>query len=70
MLNSMFARALGERQMPLSILVGRLWANTAGQVSLLQHAIAAPPEQFTFEGSEHRQGPMEALVMQNRWVSV
>lgn len=67
MLNSMFARALGERQMPLSMMVGRLWANTAGQVSLLQYAIAAPPEVFTFEGSEHRQAPMEALVLMNRW---
>ncbi|MEW5319837.1 MAG: hypothetical protein WDW38_010962 [Sanguina aurantia] len=66
MLNSMFARALGERQMPLSMMVGRLWANTAGQVSLLQYAIAAPPEVFTFEGSEHRQAPMEALVLMNR----
>lgn len=33
-----------------------------GQVTLLKHAVLAPPEMFSFEQSEKRQPPLEGLA--------
>jgi CCR4-NOT transcription complex subunit 1 len=46
---------------PLRALVGGLWANTAGQLSFLRAAAAAPPEVLSWAHAERRQEPLEGL---------
>lgn len=40
---------------PLDAVIGRVWKNTAGQVSFLRHAVSAPPEVFSFAHSSRKQ---------------
>lgn len=47
---------------PLAAVVGRLWTNTAGQLSFLQQAVLAPPDVFTFESSQQKLPPVEGLA--------
>lgn len=46
---------------PLLALVGGVWANAAGQLSLLRHATAAPPELFPWAHAPRRLEPLEGL---------
>ena len=46
---------------PLSAIAGRLWHNTAGQLSLLQQAVAAPPDLLSWERSPRKIQPLEGL---------
>lgn len=55
-------RLATHEQFPLRAVVGRLWANAPAQLSFLRHAVAVPPELFTFEGSDKRQPPLEGLA--------
>lgn len=50
---------------PLKALLGRVWANSAGQLSFLTQAVAAPPDLFTFAHSAQRVGPLEGLHVRN-----
>jgi hypothetical protein len=43
------------------VVVSSLWRNSSGQLSLLKHAIAAPPEIFTFEHARRKLAPLEGL---------
>jgi hypothetical protein len=40
---------------PLEAVIGRIWKNTAGQLSFLRHAVSAPPEIFSFAHSSRKQ---------------
>lgn len=42
-------------------MVGRLWQNSAGQLSFLRHAAVAPPDVFTFEHAPQKLAPLEVL---------
>jgi CCR4-NOT transcription complex subunit 1 len=46
---------------PLTAIAGRLWTNTAGQLSLLQQAVAAPPDLLSWERSPKKIQPLEGL---------
>ena len=61
LLASAFLRGSGQ-QLPLAAVVGKRWVNSTGQMSLLHQAVLAPPELFSFEGSEHKIAPVEGLV--------
>ena len=45
----------------LQAVIGSLWQNSSGQLSLLRQAVAAPPELFTFEHAENKAPPLEGL---------
>ena len=47
---------------PLSALVGGLWTNAEGQLSLLEQATTAEPEVFSWAHAERRQEPVEGLT--------
>lgn len=47
--------------LPLQVILGSLWQNSAGQLSLLQQAVAASPDVFTFEHAENKMPPLEGL---------
>ena len=51
----LYARASRE-PFPLNALVGGVWQNTAGQLSLLRHAVAAQPELFSWAHCPRRLG--------------
>jgi CCR4-NOT transcription complex subunit 1 len=46
---------------PLTAIAGRLWNNTGGQLSLLQQAVAAPPDLLSWERSPKKIQPLEGL---------
>lgn len=46
---------------PLTAIAGRLWTNTTGQLSLLQQAVAAPPDLLSWERSPKKIQPLEGL---------
>ena len=48
-------RRVGLPQLPLQAVLGRVWANSDAQLALLRHAVAAPPELFSFAGSTCKQ---------------
>ncbi|KAJ9512568.1 hypothetical protein QJQ45_018936, partial [Haematococcus lacustris] len=60
LLLSAYKHATGS-QLPVKVVVGRLWNNHAGQLSFLRHAVNAPPELFSFELSERKLPPIEGL---------
>jgi hypothetical protein len=60
-LTTAFRRATGE-SLPISALVGRRWANTAGQLSLLAAATVAPPDAVPWDASPRRVAPLEGLA--------
>eukprot|EP00899_Mesostigma_viride_P024080 jgi/Mesvir1/4857/Mv11131-RA.2 len=39
-------QAACQEAFPMSALLGHVWRNAAGQLSFLQHAVAAPPDRF------------------------
>ncbi len=43
-------------------VLNRVWTNTEGQLSILQQAVAAPPELFSFETSPRKQAPVDGLT--------
>jgi CCR4-NOT transcription complex subunit 1 len=49
----LYARATRE-PFPLAAVVGGVWSNTAGQLSFLRHAVAAPPELFSWAHAPRR----------------
>lgn len=61
LLMAVWARASAGTPFPLPALVGGLWGNTAGQLSFLRQAAAAPPELFTWVHAPRRQEPLEGL---------
>jgi len=60
-LTSAFRRATGQ-SLPISALVGRLWSNTAGQLSLLAAATVAPPDAVPWDASARRIAPLDGLA--------
>ena len=60
-LTAAFRRATGE-SLPLAALVGRPWANAAGQLSLLAAATVAPPDAVPWDASARRVAPLEGLA--------
>jgi hypothetical protein len=60
-LTTAFRRATGE-SLPIAALVGRRWANAAGQLSLLAAATVAPPDAVPWDASPRRVAPLEGLV--------
>jgi CCR4-NOT transcription complex subunit 1 len=46
---------------PLHAIVSGLWSNTAGQLSFLQQAAAAPPDVFSWDHAARKQEPLEGL---------
>jgi CCR4-NOT transcription complex subunit 1 len=60
MLMGAWRRATSE-PFPLTAIAGRLWTNTAGQLSLLQQAVAAPPDLLSWERSPKKIQPLEGL---------
>lgn len=38
-----------------------MWQNAAGQLSFLRHAVAAPPDVFTFAHAARKQLPLQGL---------
>lgn len=61
LLMAAWARGSGGEPFPLTALVGSLWANTAGQLSFLRQAAAAPPELFSWAHAARRLEPVEGL---------
>jgi CCR4-NOT transcription complex subunit 1 len=53
-------RGASRLDLPLSAMCGT-WSNTRGQLSLLQAAINAPPQLFSFRGSRHRLQPLDGM---------
>lgn len=47
---------------PLPAVLGRMWRNAGGQLSLLRAAASAPPELFSFAGAALKQPPVEGLT--------
>jgi CCR4-NOT transcription complex subunit 1 len=60
LLLSAYRHAAGE-QLPVKAVVGRVWRNYAGQLSFLRLAVEAPPELFSFAGSQRKLPPVEGL---------
>jgi CCR4-NOT transcription complex subunit 1 len=60
-LTTAFRRATGEG-LPVAPLVGRLWNNTAGQLSLLAAATVAPPDAVPWDTTPRRIAPLEGLA--------
>jgi CCR4-NOT transcription complex subunit 1 len=58
-----FKRATGgKQQIPIrAIASGRPWKNALGQISLLRHATAAPPDVYNFEACDRKLPPIEGL---------
>lgn len=56
-----FRRALPSDGFPIAVALSRVWTNAAGQLSLLRHATAAPPDVVSWEGAGRRQDPLEGL---------
>ena len=61
LLMAAWARGSGGEPFPLPALVGSLWGNTAGQLSFLRQAAAAPPELFSWAHAARRLEPVEGL---------
>lgn len=61
LLMAAWARGADGEPFPLTALVGSLWANTAGQLSFLRQAAAAPPELFSWVHAARKQEPLEGL---------
>ncbi len=61
LLMAAWARGSCGEPFPLPALVGSLWANTAGQLSFLRQAAAAPPELFSWAHAARRLEPVEGL---------
>eukprot|EP00218_Dolichomastix_sp_CCMP3274_P016752 CAMPEP_0170132442 /NCGR_PEP_ID=MMETSP0033_2-20121228/245_1 /TAXON_ID=195969 /ORGANISM="Dolichomastix tenuilepis, Strain CCMP3274" /LENGTH=2427 /DNA_ID=CAMNT_0010367803 /DNA_START=38 /DNA_END=7318 /DNA_ORIENTATION=- len=57
---SLYKRATSE-PFPVTAVAGKLWQNSAGQLSLLNHAVAAPPDVFSWAQSPTKQQPLEGL---------
>jgi len=53
LLCGLYSRATKE-PLPLSLLVGGVWQNTQGQLSLLMHAVVASPEVMSWQQSPRR----------------
>ena len=53
LLCTLFSLATKE-PLPLSLLVGGVWQNTQGQLSLLLHAVVAPPELISWQAAPRR----------------
>ena len=60
LLISMYRRATSE-PFPIGAVAGGLWANTAGQLSFLRLAAAAPSEVFSWAHAARRQPPLEGV---------
>lgn len=60
-LTTAFRRATGE-SLPIPALVGRLWGNTTGQLSLLAAATVAPPDAVPWDASPRRIAPLDGLA--------
>lgn len=54
-------RGLGSEDFPLSAVLSVLWANPAGQLSFLAHAVTSPPEVLTFDKHGRCASPLEGL---------
>jgi CCR4-NOT transcription complex subunit 1 len=60
-LTTALRRATGE-SLPISALVGRVWGNAAGQLSLLAAATVAPPDAVAWDASPRRVAPLDGLA--------
>lgn len=60
LLSAAYKRGAGE-QVPVKAVLGRMWRNAMGQLSLLRQATAAPPDVYSFEGAERKLAPVEGL---------
>ena len=57
-----FKLASGENLPVSAVASGSVWQNSDGQLAVLQHAIAAPPEVFTFAQAERKQAPVPGMA--------
>lgn len=63
-------RGLGNQPFPLSTVISRVWDNTSGQISFLNHAVTTTPDVFSFENSKRKLAisePLQVILDQMRY---